>query len=325
MAHHISFSGNRHEAAYAGNRPAWHGLGTVLSENIVHSHEMLTAAHLDWSVSKRPIFDQNGKPIPDYYASTRDDSGKVLGIVKGRYGIIQNHESFDFLDSLMQDGLMRYESAGALFGGRVVWVLGRMPSVDEVIPGDNLLRYIMFQTSHDGSLKLTACPTAVRVVCHNTVRAASNTEIKMQLRHTTNVKERLGLVRQWLSQYDSKFTLFRDHSRLIAGRKVEMADIKTYLTTLFPEPKEKGRGYTLWDNKLTQILTNLEVEAKEVRGYTPTLWNLLNAVTQHVDHQSTFRASDDLRRRENRLSGLITGLQSDLKRRAFDLAVSMAQ
>ena len=337
MAHNISRSNGINEAAYA-LRPAWHGLGQVL-DNVPDSATMITAAHLDWRVDQLPVhvptIDSNTglrgfKTVEGYRANTRNDTGEVLGIVGDRYHVIQNHESFEFLDSLLQDGIMRYESAGALFGGRVVWVLARMPSVDEIVPGDNCHRYLLFQTSHDGSLKLTCTPTNVRVVCWNTLSVARGSQIAMKFRHTTNVGKRLDTVRQWVSQYDSQFTLFRDHARTLAATPItSFDDVKRYVTTLFPEPDngKPGRARTIWDQKLTAIIENLErgTQRTGMVGGRHNLWTVLNAVTEYVDHQSTFRSSDgDRGRAENRFLGTTTGEQATFKRKAFELACEFA-
>ena len=127
--------------------------------------------------------------MPDHFATVRTDSGDVLGVVGKRYRIVQNRDAFGFLDSLLQDGIMKYESAGALRGGRQVFLLARMPSVDEIVPGDNSLRYVLFSTSHDGTAAIHAVPTSVRVVCANTLRIATASSVGF--RHTDDVKAKL--------------------------------------------------------------------------------------------------------------------------------------
>ena len=149
MAHQISMFDGVGEAAFA-LRPAWHGLGRTL-DYVPDSEAMIEAAHLGWSVGARPLVTCDGRSVPGYFATVREDTGAVLGVVSDRYKVVQNRDAFDFLDSLLQDGVLRYESAGALKGGRVVWALARMPSDDEIAPGDVSRRYILFSTTHDGS------------------------------------------------------------------------------------------------------------------------------------------------------------------------------
>ena len=145
------------EAAFA-LRPAWHGLGRVL-DDVPSSEEMIEAAHLGWSVGAQEMVTSEGRSVPGYFATVREDTGAVLGVVSDRYKVVQNRDAFNFLDSLLQDGVIRYESAGALKGGRVVWALARMPSNDEIALGDVSRRYILFSTTHDGSGSVHALPT----------------------------------------------------------------------------------------------------------------------------------------------------------------------
>jgi hypothetical protein len=98
----------------------WHGLGIRVEETLT-SDEALRVAGLDWRVNNYPIYDQYGKPIPNYVANTRDKDRKVLGIVTDRYKIVQNADAFSFTDHLLGDDV-RYETAGSLNEGRKIWL-----------------------------------------------------------------------------------------------------------------------------------------------------------------------------------------------------------
>ena len=138
MAHEI-------ETAFYTREPAWHKLGIVLPEAPT-SEDAIVAAGLDWTVEKKPIFDADGNQINNYFANTRDKDNSVLGIVSGRYEIVQNKEAFDFTDSLIDEG-MTYEAAGSLKEGKVVWLLGKLPKT--AILGDDVEPYVCFTNSFD--------------------------------------------------------------------------------------------------------------------------------------------------------------------------------
>ena len=72
--------------AYAGEVP-WHGLGVKVEDNLTPD-EMLVAAGLDWTVSKRHLFTHsepsvdNSKeviPVNDYYVLVWDSDNKTFG------------------------------------------------------------------------------------------------------------------------------------------------------------------------------------------------------------------------------------------------------
>ena len=128
------------ETLFVTRQPAWHGLGTILPVSPT-SEDAIVASGLNWTVTKEPIFDANGKQIDNYFANTRDKDNSVLGIVSGRYEIIQNIEAFSFTDSLVDEGLT-YESAGSLCSGKVIFLLGKLPRT--TILGESLEPFVCF-------------------------------------------------------------------------------------------------------------------------------------------------------------------------------------
>lgn len=317
MAHEISTVNGTAEAFFA-LKPAWHGLGTVL-DHAPTSELAIKAAHLDWMVEQRELETTDGIKVDGHFATVRTDTGSVLGVVSDRYKVVQNHESFAWMDSLLQDGLMKYESAGALRGGRIVWLLARLPSVDVIAEGDNTLRYVLFSTSHDGTACIHAIPTSVRVVCANTLRIA--TAGNVGIRHTGNVASKLDFARQFISQYDEKFTLFRDSARKLAERKVSPESAKEYIATLFPEVPEVGRGRTIRENKIAIIRQNYRNDRQNIASIKGSWWSLLNSVTELIDHDGKRLTSE---KAESKMLSVVDGHGADFKVRAFELAMAMA-
>ena len=105
--------------------------------------------------------------IPGFYATVRQDTREVLGIVGERYRLVQNHEAFTFIDQLLGSSI-NFETAGSLHGGRRVWVLATLPDHVEV-GGDDVRPYVLLMNSHDGSTAVVAATTPIRVVCQNTL------------------------------------------------------------------------------------------------------------------------------------------------------------
>jgi phage/plasmid-like protein (TIGR03299 family) len=301
-------------------QPAWHGLGQVL-DHAPDSKTAMTAACLDWRVEKVPLMTDEGTAVPDWFATVRRDTGSVLGVVGAKYRIVQNADAFEFLDGLLQDGVIRYESAGALRGGRIVWALARMPSVDAIVPGDNVLRYILFSTSHDGSASLHAIPTSVRVVCANTFRVATARDVGF--RHTGDVASKLAVARMYLSQFDEKFTLFRDHARILATSGWTNEQAREYVERLFPQVEADGRSRSIREAKVAEVRTNLRSPRQNLPGIKGTWWALFNAVTEFVDH-SERRSRKTRQAKETRMLSVTNGQGADFKDRAFRYALEMA-
>ena len=147
----------------------WHGLG-VCVESALNSNEAIEQSGLNWNVMQRPIMTSNYTSIPGYKANVRDIDEKVLGVVTDRYKVVQNAEAFAFTDSLLGEGV-HYETAGALQGGRKIWLLAKLPD-KYIIEGEQIEPYLVFSSSHDGNGAIKVAMTPVRVVCQNTLNIA---------------------------------------------------------------------------------------------------------------------------------------------------------
>ncbi|MCY2966274.1 MAG: DUF932 domain-containing protein [Planctomycetota bacterium] len=314
------------EACFAGNgsavNPAWHNLGKLIVDAVT-SRDMIQFSGMDWDVGLEELKTESGIVVPDYFATVRKDSGKILGVVGKRYKIVQNRDAFAFLDSLTSSGEMLYESAGVLRGGGTVWCLARLPSVDEIAPGDSSYRYVLFSTSHDGTGAIQAIPTSIRIVCANTLAVAVGSN--RGIRHTENVRDRMAEARLILSQYDKSFDLFRDSARKLAETKYSADQAKQYILELFPEVREEGKSQTIRNNKVEQIRAAWRNERNNLPSIKGTWWQLVNAVTETIDHDSTRTSwKRDQHKAENRFQSLFAGAGADMKTRALNLAKQIA-
>src|SRR5687767_14947496 len=128
MSHEIDTTTGR-AACFVTGTPPWHGLGSVVAEAQT-SAEAIKLAGLDWSVEQLPLVARGAageRAVPGRVANVRADTGAVLGVVGTGYRPFQNAEAFEFFDAVVQEKLAVFESAGALKGGKYVWMLARLP------------------------------------------------------------------------------------------------------------------------------------------------------------------------------------------------------
>jgi phage/plasmid-like protein (TIGR03299 family) len=330
MAHEISvLTDGTVEAMYA-NRPAWHGLGTIFDQDGQSAPDSATAmelAHLDWQVELCPVQTSDGLEIPGYYATRRDDTKAPLGIVGDRYAVWQNRDAFNFLDSFVEDGIIRYESAMALKGGKTIVLLARMPSVDVAAEGDNLLRYILCSTAHDGTGAVVLQPTSVRVVCANTLRlAVSDRQQQVSIRHTGDMGYKLAIAREYLSQFDAAFDRYSENVKHLVSRKYTADEATAYINQLYPLPPTDAhsRSKTLRANRVQAVRDAFRHPSNQLPAVKGTWWQLVNAVTYTVDHNATSRGANPQIKAENHFASVIDGNGADFKDKAFALAMTMA-
>ncbi len=332
MAHEISeitINGRRIAEAMYANNPAWHNLGEVFDVDGNQAPDSRTAAelaHLTWRVEKEDIFLSDGRKVPNNFALVRQDTRDALSVVGNDYTVLQIDQCFSFLDSLLQDGIMRYESAFALRGGRGIVLLARMPSVDTIVDQDSCLRYIVLSTWFGGGSTILT-PTSVRVVCANTLRLAlSDTTHCVAVRHSGEMDVKLRQARHYLSQFDKAFTLYcEDARRLLKG--YTPAQAKDYMAELFPAPADDAgqRAKNNFDKRIGEVRSAFRSPANNLPGVRGTWWALFNAVTETIDHAKPLRETRDVvARRENRFINTMLGDSAAFKRRAFDLALALS-
>lgn len=320
MPAEISFLNGKAEAAFA-LKPAWWDVGgEYILDHVPDSEAMIEAAHLNWDVETQPIFDNDGRHIPGHSTTVRTDTGLHLGVMSDSYRVVQNRDAFQFLDGLLKDGVMRYESAGALRGGRTVWALARMPSVDVIAEGDEVNRYILWLNSHDGKGALFAIPTSVRVVCANTAALA----IRGQhgIKHIGDMSAKLDQAHKLLSQADRQFSDYSEKAKLLAKTRFDREQANRYIEALVPKPEQEGRSSTIHERKVESIRDAFRSERNQLPSIRGTYWSLYNSVTEAIDHGRFFTYKGN--RAESRMSSVLMGPGATLKQKAFDLASEMA-
>jgi phage/plasmid-like protein (TIGR03299 family) len=202
MAHNLNINERTGEASFFSvKQKAWHGLGKVLNDYPT-SAEALQFAGLDFTVIKENIYTTNfnsdgqaidgTQRIKTHFATIRQDTGKVLGVVGTDYEIVQNMDAFSFFDSIVGGDGIQYETAGALGNGERIFITAKLPGYIKVGREDLIEQYLFLTTSHDGYGSITAAFTPVRIVCNNTLNAAlRNFSNAIKIRHTANAKDRL--------------------------------------------------------------------------------------------------------------------------------------
>jgi phage/plasmid-like protein (TIGR03299 family) len=326
MAHQILIDDGRAALFYVNEVP-WHGLGRRLPAP-PSSGDAITAAGLDWTVVKVPLYVAGGPrlhEVPHRFALVREDKlGRadcpIFGIAGRAYVPLQNDEAFAFFDPLVQSGDVEYETAGALRDGRRVWILGRLTGEIEVA-GDTIQRYVLLSNSHDGRSSVQVLLTPIRVVCNNTLTLAIDRGTPIQVRHDADLNARLeqakGLLRLVHAEYDEIATLFRRMSKI---RLAEDRAIR-YFAEVFPEgsTKESHRQ----SERLRRWARHFYRHGQGNRApeVQETLWAAYNGVTELVDHaRGSARAPDYS---TTRLHSVWFGKGAATKQRALRVATEI--
>lgn len=277
------------ETMFSARVVPWHGLGTV-TEDVLTAKEAIVAAGLDWDVELRNIYVQTADKkskivLPGNHAVVRMSDDRVLGTVKSRYVPFQNRDAFAFADSLVDSGDAKYETAGSLRDGKVVFMSMKVPN-GIAIDGDNDPHdlYIMLLTSHDGSKAISVHVTVIRPVCMNTVTAAVRAaKHKWSMPHVSTIEGKLQEARDTLSLTFDYADSFVQMGNQLVSTKITDDQLVAILTDVLPKrPKTPDVIESMMD-----LYHN-----SPTNGYTGTAWGGYNALTEYFDHGREVRSQE---------------------------------
>lgn len=323
MAHNLNIDEKTGEASlYLLKEKAWHGLGQV-AEEAKSSEEVIKIAHLDWDVIKSPNFVQIGEDFMKCgsISTVRSDNGAVLGNrLTNDYTVVQNSEAFKFMDSLVVNASdIKYETAGALGKGEVVFVTAKLPGYLRIGKSDDVIdKYFILANSHDASSQLTLFFSLIKPVCNNTLSAAMRQcTNRVAVRHTASIQQQLELGRKLMEMSLTYSDALQGVLTRLAEVRVDEKYVKDFAYGLFLTPEEIIR---LADDELgtrklrtiNEILESFEL-APGQDEHKGTALNLFNGVTSYLQNVKTYRSQD------RKFKGLnLGGEESLITQKAFN-------
>ena len=279
-------SANVETMFYVREKP-WHGLGTRVEEAPA-SIDALIWAGLDWQVMQQDVYTGDGIRIPGYKVNTRSTDNAALGIVSDRYKVVQNEDAFQFTDDLLGAGVT-YETAGALQGGRKVWMLARMPH-RYIIAGDEIAPYLVVMNSHDGSSGIKVAMTPVRVVCQNTLNLALGSAKRVwTAKHTENVMSRVYEAGETLELAE---TYMGELGKGIdALSKIRLTDKKVmeFMQEFFPVTEDMNDVQKKNNLRLLDDLKRRYWDAPDLAQVGRNGYRFINAVSDFATHADPIR------------------------------------
>jgi phage/plasmid-like protein (TIGR03299 family) len=306
MAHDLEIQNGK--TSFASFRePAWHGLGTVFTEEKTTS-EMLEAASLNgWNVRLEDLETPSHLTSDKNYQyvlrtnPTDNSQTDILGVVGERYHVMQNEDLFSFGDNIL-DGGGRWETAGSIKGGRVVFgalALERETILDPNGVADKVKTYLLINTSHDGSIAIQASITPVRVVCANTLNLALNTTKKkngvkqsFKIRHTQTASGKVAVARETLGMAHKYMDSFDIMAKAMIEKEVNAKQFNDIILAAYPKPEADAKGaFKKWENKVDTIN---DIYTGEFNGMiSGNAWGAFNALTERLDWYRSARGGSN--------------------------------
>lgn len=315
MSHNLNFDGvsgqYRMFTAIGKRGLPWHKLG----QNVVEAQTWQQAAqlaHLDYTVSKHQLNSPLTGSLIDAYGIFRDDNKNFLGTVGNVYEPIQISQAFDFVDTLLEaEKGAHYESAGALGDGERFWVLARVPYTIQIAGTDDKHEaFMLFESSHDGTMSATAKLTTVRVVCQNTLTQALNGSgmASVKIRHSSSGSAKLEAAKKMLTGVQQTVESLGEKLNTLARRKTTKEINLKIMESLFGADWRDSSRKQNQIKEIAQLYSSNDHDAiPQIKG---TAYNLLNAITEYTDHYKGVRITSgraELTEQQVRAEGAVFG------------------
>lgn len=275
------------------------------------------------------------RDCPNAFSTYRTDKNIPLGIVKGKYEVVQNTAAFNFFDDAIGKDKAIFQRAGFFGNGEKVFVAVKLPN-NIVVKGDPCDEYLMFTNSHDGSGSVSILFTPIRVVCKNTLaRAIKTAENYVRFKHTQSVHQRILTGKDILGIAEKMRVETATVYNAIANITVTDDEVQAYIANHFLTDKDIERvkstdtklmsifnrnGYAIQNTELSMRKVNQMVDCfeyyldgpgqREIRG---TAWGAYNAITGYYSNVDNISG-------EKRTEGLLFGSKATAMANALEAA-----
>jgi phage/plasmid-like protein (TIGR03299 family) len=283
--------------------------------------EMLEAAGLkDWNVDKKPIYvGRKGAQIPRKFATVRAD-GTPLGIVGPGYKVLQMEEAFGFGDNIVDSGDAKWERAGSLRGGALVFGCMEFAHLGITVPGDEadgqMKPYLLMVNSFDGGSPFQGIITFVHPRCTNTFEmAVSGGHSRFRIRHTGTLEGKIQMAREALgitfghvqeaTEYISRLALKHLVDDQVEAIFKEVWPISETATEAHVEEAAATKAFELYNTSPT------------VAPIIGTAWGAFNAVTEYIDHVADYKEGRTNSLADVKTNSILFGTAGSRKERAL--------
>ena len=266
--------------------------------------DALVANHLDWTVTKRPLFARipheqdpaHGvmKRADNLFGIVRSDTNATLGAATGRYETISNHEAFAPLGECASKEGIKIVGAREIDGGKLV-AIQALPADPLYIAGDEIRPYMLFTTKHDGTGRMRGFSAPERFACLNQLRRLIFGEgVEIAISHTRSAKDRLEDARRLIrAAFNGQEQFVRTAEDLLA-QTFTRVEFENLANMLLPKPDESSptttqRMLTNWESRFEALMQQAYM-ADDLNDVRYTAWGAVNAVADYEQHLQPIRA-----------------------------------
>lgn len=295
--------------------------GGVRIAGALTAKEALKVAGLDWTVDLQKVFVELDGRMVEFPGKRgvirerlpgRKEAERFFEVRSDHFRPVQNTDAFSFFDRVVKRGEAMYHSAGSFYGGRVVFILAKLPSDIVVAHQDLIEQYVLLTNAHDGTrmLRMGYMPIIQRT--QTVLGTAQSRRFSVSIRHMgANIDSRiaearraLGIIKTWSDKASGIYTTMANH-------EVSSKDVDEYLKALFPDKEGKTLARVSRDavRELAQAAAEITSKHQPI-----SVWDLYQSTCQHLD--TTARPA-------TKMSSIWFGERARTKERAQALALKL--
>jgi len=231
---------------------------------------------IDFTVASEALFTADGANS-GWLANRRTDNGAVLGVTSDRYGIIQNADLISCAeDAFAKRGMTNYTrktvSTGA--GEKMYVSYDFKDNTKKLKVGDEVGMRLTLQNSFDRTLRASFAIGMLRLRCLNGMTTLEK-EVGMTKKHHLNIN--VDFIAKSLDKAVQGF----DRSTAVFDRLAEVAVTQEQGIYILSHLEEDG----VVSGKVREGIQAVWNAPKYREDEARNLWNLYNAMTQHVTHE----------------------------------------
>jgi phage/plasmid-like protein (TIGR03299 family) len=272
--------------------------------------QIATKASLDWNVLACPVSvqlpDGTSRKVANRKVLVRDDNFEQVGVVGGRYEIVQNSVIINLVQPLVSEGLLEITNQGYIGSGSKVFIQAQMTQEYE-IAGETHKAMLTLLNSHDGTSPLAAGVTDTRVVCQNTFAMAME-DMSTRLQHKLGVNEQALKITETLDFVNERMKRFSEAAEVLKSTKATVSAVDKIILQAYK--KKEGDTVRNRDQIVDRFFNGRGNEGA-------TLWDAFNAITEFNTHASG-------KTNEARFGYANFGTGASVARRAIDAALALA-
>lgn len=280
----------------------WRSAGSWINESQdrdITAADVLVRAGLDWTVEQTPLtttlLTASGVTtveVTNRVSNTRvnrDGSAASLGIVSPSYTVVQNEETADLIDGITYEAGALYDAAGALKGGKRIYVAAKLPETVTVGGIDPVDTYLVISNGHDGRHGLSVEIKHLRLICTNGMSGWRN-HSSMTLRHTRNMEGKVQQIRETMRLVYAESQGFSELAEGLLSTEITDQKFWSIVQAVFPVDDDAS------DRQKASVQHTRESVLGIYRGATQenihgTAWGAWQAFVEYADWTRPVRAN----------------------------------